>query len=426
VLRGHFLPADRRRLFFGSDLPRSKALLSAITLILVCTYLVSGVRYALYAPATSDNYLWAVYHVHSTMSDGLDSPVEIARQARMARVALVILTDHGNPNPAASAFHMRADGVTIVGGSEAKLPEGRLTFFGARQVPRFALASSPPRAIDQARLWGAFPIVSYTEDPLYGWHYWESDLAPGGIEVSNLFSCVRALSVFRKLLLALYYPFSQYYFLKSVAFPAQSFARWDDILERRKTWGLIAADAHGGFHLGKWFSARVPSYYATFSLAGLGIDRKYASQPEVAIRNGDFFNCIRGAGEPLVFDYFATNGASKFTSGSTVPEGSALHAKVQTAGQTVQLVLIKDGAIERRVDADHLDIPSLAAGVYRLEVYLPNHPLLPENVPWIVSNPIFIGTAPCNSQPRAVNSQAVEASRQASIGVDSGAVTAIR
>ena len=100
------------------------------------------------------------------MSDGLDSPMEIARQARMARVALVILTDHGNPNPAASAFRMRADGVTIVGGSEAKLPEGRLTFFGARQVPRFALASAPPEAIDQARLWGAFPIVLYRRSAL--------------------------------------------------------------------------------------------------------------------------------------------------------------------------------------------------------------------------------------------------------------------
>jgi hypothetical protein len=166
VLRGHFLPADRRRLFFESALPRSKALLGAITLILVCAYLVSGVRYALYAPATSNYYLWAVYHVHSTMSDGLDSPLEIARQARMARVALVILTDHGNPNPAASAFRMRADGVTIVGGSEAKLPEGRLTFFGARQVPRFALASAPPEAIDQARLWGAFPIVLYRRSAL--------------------------------------------------------------------------------------------------------------------------------------------------------------------------------------------------------------------------------------------------------------------
>jgi hypothetical protein len=197
-------------------------------------------------------------------------------------------------------------------------------------------------------------------------------------------------------------------------------------LERRKLWGLVAADAHGGFHLGNWFSARVPSYAATFSLAGLGIDRKYASQPEVAIRSGDFFNCIRGAGEPLVFDYFATNGVSKFTSGSTAPEGSALHARVQTAGQTVKLVLIKDGSIERRVDADHLDIPSAAAGVYRLEVYLPNHPLLPAIVPWIVANPIFIGTAPYDSHPRVANSEAVEASRPSSVGVGSAEVTAVQ
>jgi hypothetical protein len=75
-----------------------------------------------------------------------------------------------------------------------------------------------PRLLTR-RVCGEHFRLSYTEDPLYGWHYWESDLAPGGIEVSNLFSCVRALSVFRKLLLALYYPFSQYYFLKSVASP---------------------------------------------------------------------------------------------------------------------------------------------------------------------------------------------------------------
>jgi hypothetical protein len=149
----------------------------------------------------------------------------------------------------------------------------------------------------------------------------------------------------------------------------------------------------------------------------LGIDRKYASQPELAVRSGDFFNCIRGAGEPLVFDYFATNGASKFTSGSTAPEGSALHARVQTVGQTVRLVLIKDGVIERRVDADHLDIPIVAAGVYRLEAYLPHHPLLPANVPWIVSNPIFIGTAPNDSHLRAAKSQTVQTSRSAKVRV---------
>jgi hypothetical protein len=403
-----------------------RKLVIGLILFVLAAYLVSGIRYAAYRPVVSDNYLWAVYHVHSTMSDGLNSPAEIACQARKARVALVILTDHRSPNRAASAFRLTVNGVAVIGGSEVKLPDGRLTFFGATENPRLSLASSAPQAMDQARLSGAFPIISYSEDSLYGWRYWESDLNPDGIEISNLFSSVRALTVFRGFLLALYYPFSPYYFLKSVSFPAQSLSRWDDFLARRKTWGLIAADAHGGFHIGKWLAVPVPSYAAAFSLAGLGIARKYSSEPEVAIRNGDFFNCIRGAGEPLLFDFFASAGTLNFSSGSAAPDGASLHAAVRTANQPVRLVLIRDGTIAQQVQADRLDVLKTEAGVYRLEVYLVHHPLLPANVPWIVSNPIFIGEVPYFPRPLPPSSNAMNTPRprnDSSARVD---VTAIR
>ena len=373
-----------------------KSLVAVFTAGLLAAYLGSGTRYALYSPARSSNFIWGVYHVHSTMSDGLESPEGIARQARIAGVSLVLLTDHGNPNVAASTFHKLIEGVTLVGGSEAKLPQGRLTFFGVRDSPRFALSSFPPQAIDQARGWGGFSVLAYAEDPRYGWHYWEPDLAPNGIEVSNLFTCIRGLSIADKILLALYYPFSHYYFLKSISYPAQSIARWDDLLQRGKTWALIAADAHGGFHLGR-LSVRIPSYADTFSLAGLGIDRKYSSQPEAAIRSGDFFTCIRGAGEPLAFDFSASSGGAKFTSGSDAPENSDLHLRIKAAGQAIRLVLKKNGNVERQLDGDRLDIPKADGGVYRLEVYLLNHSLLPANVPWIVSNPIFVGNMPSTS-----------------------------
>src|ERR1700752_5437997 len=109
---------------------------------------------------------------------------------------------------------------------------------------------------------------------------------------------------------------------------------------------------------------------ATFSLTGLGIARKYASEPEVAIRNGDFFNCIRGAGEPLLFDFFASAGTLKFSSGSAAPDGASLHVVVRTANQPVRLVLLRDGAIVRQVQADRLDVLGTEGGVYRVEVYL--------------------------------------------------------
>ena len=402
-----------------------RKLVIGLILFVLAAYLVSGIRYAAYRPVVSDNYLWAVYHVHSTMSDGLNSPAEIACQARKARVALVILTDHRSPNRATSAFRLTVNGVAVIGGSEVKLPDGRLTFFGATENPRLSLASSAPQAMDQARLSGAFPIISYSEDSLYGWRYWESDLNPDGIEISNLFSSVRALTVFRGFLLALYYPFSPYYFLKSISFPAQSLSRWDDFLARRKTWGLIAADAHGGFHIGKWLAVPVPSYAAAFSLAGLGIARKYSSEPEVAIRNGDFFNCIRGAGEPLLFDFFASAGTLNFSSGSAAPDGASLHVVVRTANQPVRLVLLRDGAIVRQVQADRLDVLGTEGGVYRVEVYLVHHPLLPATVPWIVSNPIFIGNGadfPLPSPPSSNSMKAPRARNDSSARVDAIAI----
>jgi hypothetical protein len=362
-----------------------------IVVVSLLGYVTLGIHYALYRPVQSANYLWAVYHVHSTYSDGLKTPEEIAGQARLAGVSLVLLTDHGNPNFKSSALREEFNGVTVIGGSEARLPQGRLTFFGARDVPNTALATFPPEAMKQARGWGAFPVVAYSEDPLYGWRYWETDLVPGGIELSNMFTCVRSVSVYDKLALILFYPFSHYYFIKSVSFPAKSFAHWDALLQHGKIWSLVASDAHGGFRVGKFFTVSVPSYADVFSFAGLGIDKKYAAHPEQAVRNGDFFNCIRGAGEPQLFDFSASDAEAIYTVGSNPPEKSTLHVNVEVAGLATRLILRRNGNVERQVDGGHLTVQGALAGIYRVEVYLLNHPLLPADVPWIVSNPIFVG-----------------------------------
>jgi hypothetical protein len=376
----------------------------AIACVAVVVYLSIGMHYASYSPHRSNAYLWGVYHVHSTMSDGLQSPEGIAQQARASGVSLVLLTDHGSPNQESSRFHEIINGVTMVGGSEANLPDGRLTFFGAQKIPQFRLSSFPPAAIDDAQEWGAFPVLAYPDDPRYHWRYWNSDLRPGGIEVLNLFTSLRSGSWTDRLLLAMYYPFSHYYFLKHIAVPAESIAHWDALQQRDKIWGFVASDAHGGFHITPWLSIKLPSYADTFSFAGMGIDRKYQSDPEAAIRSGDFFNCIRGAGEPERFEFFAHRGLQKFPSGSDAPANSTLHVEVrveaQAGKQATRLILKKDGAVLREIVGDHLDFENAAAGVYRVEVFLVGHPLLQVRVPWILSNPIFVGMV---REPRTVH-----------------------
>lgn len=377
--------------------------LRAAILFVASAYLISGVRYAMYRPAKSDAYLWVVYHVHSEMSDGLSSVDEIAKQARAANVSAVILTDHGRPNLQSTNFHRAIDGVTIVGGSEATLPDGHFTFFGASVAPGFRVSSFPPEAMDDVRQWGAFPVLAYPADYQYGWRYWKSDLHPGGIEILNLFTSLRETSAWDRLLLAMYYPFSHFYFLRSITFPAQSMTHWDEFLGRSRVWAFAASDAHGGFRLiGKWLPFKFPSYQDTFSLAALGVDRRYANDPMRAIRGGDFFVCVRGAGEPRAFEFSAADGTGTVArSGGVVTVGAWVHVGVDAGGQRVRTVLYKDGVAVRETDAAELELDGAEAGVYRAEIFLPRHPMLRADVPWIVSNPIFVGVTPKEGAPRA-------------------------
>jgi hypothetical protein len=380
---------------------RYAAMIAAIILI---AYVTTGLRYASYSPQRSATYLWCVYHVHSNMSDGLQSPEEIALQARAAGVSLVLLTDHGRPNVASSNFRKTIAGVTVVGGSEATLPEGRFTFFGGRQAPGFRVSSFPPEAMEDARSRGAFPVLAYPDDFRFGWHYWNADLRPGGIEILNLFTSLRRTSLASRFLLAIYYPFSRYYFLKTLSFPSESIIHWDNFLQRDRTWAFVASDAHGGFHITKFLPIKLPSYADTFSFVAMGIDRRYSRDPELAIRSGNFFNCIRGAAEPEKFEFSAHSGSQSFPTGSDAPAKSDLHVEVKSENQAMRLVLKKDGAEISESVADHLDLLSAPAGVYRVEAHLLRHPLLPPEIPWIISNPIFVGMAR-DSQRSPGNSQ---------------------
>jgi hypothetical protein len=388
-----------------------KLFAAIILAIILAAYVATGLRYAAYSPHRSGAYLWCVYHVHSNLSDGLQSPQEIARQARAAGVSLVLLTDHGRPNVASSIFRDTIDGVTIVGGSEATLPDGHFTFFGASQAPGFRVSSFPPDAMQDARSWGAFPVLAYPDDRRYGWHYWNADLHPGGIEILNLFTSLRRTTLVQRLQLALFYPFSHYYFLKTISFPSESIAHWDEFLQHDRTWGFLASDAHGGFHITKFLPIKLPSYADTFSFVAMGIDKRYDRDPEAAVRKGDFFNCIRGAAEPDNFEFFAQKATQQFRPGSDAPQNSDLHITAQLIGQAIRLVLKKNGATFSEATADHLDLQNAPPGVYRVEAYLLHHPLLRPDVPWIISNPIFVGVTRESAQPARIATHTAHATQ---------------
>jgi hypothetical protein len=371
---------------------RIKPLLFILGLIAVI-YLGLGLYYASYSPEVSDDTLWGAWHVHSTFSDGLLSLPEIAEEARRSRVHFVLLTDHGRPHPEASTMDETIDGIRFIGGSESGIPEGHINFFGAKEVPLFNLPPFPPHAFDDIREWGGFGVLTYPEDPRDQWAYWENDLNPDGIEIINITSYFRRASTLGMLGTAIFAPFSEFHFMKDITSPAVALERWDELLNRRKVFGFYACNAHGGFPITQesTWSIPVPSYRAAFFLVGLGIDKKYENEPDIAIRGGDFFSVLRGAGEPKTFDFHAELDGVSHPAGSMLSGSPEIILRVETEELEPRLVLKVDGQMVQSTKDGEIRFTVNSPGVYRAEVYLDDHPFLSQDVPWILSNPIFVG-----------------------------------
>jgi hypothetical protein len=373
----------------GRQWKRVKRIFLSLIIIVVFYYIGSGLYYSRYQPERSDHYLWGEYHVHSNLSDGFYSPEKISESAQNTKISFILLTDHGNPNIESSLIKKAYNGVYFIGGSEAKLPEGHLNFFDASSIPSFKLPPYPPDAIADVREWGGFTVLNYPEDPKYRWNYWDNDFNPDGIEIINISTNFRKLAIGGIIKTLLYSPFSRYYFLKVITRPEISLKKWDELLNRGRVYGFYAVNAHGGLHIWKNIKLKIPSYELIFSLLALGIDKKYQDYPESAIRCGDFFSVIRGAGEPQKFEFFAQQGDRIFNPGSRISGDADIHVQIKTKKMKCKIIVKRNGVSIKEVIGSKLVLRAVKNGIFRTEIYLLNHPVLRADVPWILSNPIF-------------------------------------
>ena len=354
-----------------------------------------GLMISGYEPVTSDRYLWGAFHVHSTMSDGSAPLDAIAAQAKSARVGVVLLSDHGAPHREASLIGDVIDGVRFIGGSEVGMPEGHLIVSDVDALPDHNLPPFPPDAVEDVREWGGFSVLTYPEDPTHRWLYWDEDFVPNAIEIINVTSYFRASSLSDKLAWAVFSMFNRYYYVSGFDSPAYALERWDELLTRGKVWAFYAANAHGGFPLTEERWIDIPSYETAFSYAGLGIDRRFESDPMRAIRDGEFFAIVRGAGEPERFELERRN--------------DGVHVRVDVDGLETRTVLKRGGNIVSESREPSLVHHDASPGVYRAEVYLTGHPLLPDDVPWILSNPIFVDVEPALPERAELDCSEVDA-----------------
>lgn len=346
------------------------------------------------------------YHLHSNRSDGTGTPDEIAAAAARAGLQFIILTDHGDATRVPDAPQYR-HGVLCIDAVEIGTAAGHIVGLGLEGAAPYPLAGEARDVIEDIHRLGGWTVVAHPDSPKseLRWRAW--NVPYEGVEWLNADSEWRDETAAR-----LTAAFARYMLrpAETVASlferPTRTLLRWDAATQTRPVVGLAALDTHGGLawvHSDEPRSSRVrigiPSYEKMFrTLAQAAIlDQPLTGQAAAdgaallrALRAGRTFSVVTAIAAPGALTFTAERNGVIAGMGQTLPDadGPVRIRAIASGVPAARIVLLRNGSTFQ-TSAGSLDVTApLAHGAYRVEVYYPGRDL-----PWIVSNPIYVGEA---------------------------------
>ncbi len=344
-------------------------------------------------------------HVHTRRSDGAGTVEQVARAARDAGLQFVVFADHGDAtrSPEPPRYIER---VLCIDAVEISTTAGHYLVLGMGQAP-YRLAGEPRDVVADVHRLGGFGIVAHptSAKPELAWRDW--DLPFDGIEWLNADSEWRdegRLSLAKSA--ATYFFRAPQTIAALFDRPATLLTRWDALNERRRVVGVAGHDVHA--RVGRapaddagergWL-LQLPSYRAAFSTFAVRarLERRWSGDAANdaalllrAIRAGHVYTAVDALATPVAFEFTARGDGQVAHEGDELPVTSEVELEARAPGVPgLSMILLRDGhpvamgAGTLRVGGRTHTVRS----VYRVEAYLAGR----GGVPWILSNPIYVG-----------------------------------
>jgi hypothetical protein len=352
-------------------------------------------------------------NVHSDLSIGSSSPVQIAAAAKSAGLDFLVLTDlNAFEDNVHNDSYMQ--GVLFLNGGKYSYLDSRLIFYspdknlignnlGEAQIRMADMLTQKEGDNKESLLVLAHPYkLGFT---------WAGDIPPGfdGLEVINIKSMSAQawqLSKASVLWSALIYPFNQGFALARLFLePTEELNLFDRTLQQHKMIAFAGAEASArAFPLANYL-VRFPSYQRNFEIVSnhvlltselTGNFSSDRSKIFGALKKGQFYIAFDALGDPKGFVTVLEENGRAAMMGSKTKLGKNLNLKVRLPGVPkyfYEIVVYRNGERYRTYNEPEIEMPVTEPGAYRVQVRVAISMPLPDAnrwITWIYANPFFV------------------------------------
>jgi len=343
-----------------------------------------------------------VIHVHTAIGGHSTGAFdELIDGAAKSNLDFVVLTEHTAALYDTSALTLQGKiGDTLfVNGQEVETATDRFLLVTGSADAGKANQISTADFLQTIHAQNKLAFITYPEKH----KTWDADY--DGIEVFSLHTNAKRMNPFFVSLDAAwsYYSYPELVLAKYFRRPDANLKQYDEVTRNKKSTLFAGTDAHSniGFHLlgddagNKIINIKIDDYATIFRTMRNHVliekDKPLTTENLLeALRKGRCFVGLDILSDTRGFTFTAENGSESKLMGDEISLTDNLNLKIN-APQTARFVIFKNGEkVHEETGATQITFQAKDKGTYRTEVYLDSLGEPFDQMPWIISNPIYV------------------------------------